>query len=60
MTCMRNVSADELLAGSSAAGKRFYYFLPPANEVWGKVMFLQLCVILFMGGVASQHASQVT
>ena len=21
--------------------------LPPANEVWGKVMFLDLCVILF-------------
>ena len=33
--------------------------LPPANEVWGKVMFLQLCVILFTG-VAYQHASQVT
>ena len=25
-------------------------FLPPANEVWGKVMFLHLCAILFMGG----------
>ena len=24
--------------------------LLPANEVWGKVMFLHLCVILFMGG----------
>ena len=24
--------------------------LPPANEVWGKVMFLHLCVILFTGG----------
>ena len=36
-------------------------FLPPANEVWGKVMFLHLCVILFTGeGVASQYASQVT
>ena len=23
--------------------------LPPANEVWGKVMFLHLCVILFTG-----------
>ena len=22
-------------------------FLPPANEVWGKVMFLHLSVILF-------------
>ena len=37
--------------------------LPPAKEVWGKVMFLNLPVILFTGGggqVASQHASQVT
>ena len=25
--------------------------LPPANEVWGKVMFLHLCVILFSGPV---------
>ena len=25
-------------------------FLPPANEVWCKVMFLNLCVILFTGG----------
>ena len=25
-------------------------FLPPANEVWGKVMFLHLSVILFTGG----------
>ena len=25
-------------------------FLPPAKEVWGKVMFLHLCVILFTGG----------
>ena len=24
--------------------------LPPANEVWGKVMFLHLSVILFTGG----------
>ena len=27
------------------------YFLPPANEVWGKVTFLHLSVILFVGGV---------
>ena len=26
-------------------------YLPPANEVWGKVMFLHLSVILFIGGV---------
>ena len=24
-------------------------YLPPANEVWGKLMFLHLCVILFTG-----------
>ena len=24
--------------------------LPPANEVWGKVIFLHVCVILSMGG----------
>ena len=27
------------------------YFLPPANEVWGKVISLHLSVILFTGGV---------
>ena len=31
-------------------------FLPPANEVWGKVIFLHLSVILFTGGSASVHA----
>ena len=30
--------------------------LRPANEVWGKVIFLHLSVILFTGGVVSQHA----
>ena len=35
-------------------------FLPPANEVWGKVIFLQVSVILFTGRLAYQHASQVT
>ena len=30
--------------------------LPPANEVWGKVMFLHLSVILFLGGLCpSMH-----
>ena len=33
--------------------------LPPADEVWGKVIFLHLFVILFTGGVVSQHALQV-
>ena len=28
----------------------FSIFLPPTNEVWGKVMFLLMCVILFRGG----------
>ena len=27
-------------------------FLPPANEVWGKVLFLHLFAILFTGGRA--------
>ena len=40
-----------------------FTFLPPANEVWCKVMFLLVPVILFTGGggaLASQYASQVT
>ena len=28
-----------------------FWLLPPANEVWGKVMFLHLCVILSQGGL---------
>ena len=37
---------------------KHYVFLPPANEVWGKVMFLHLCVILFTcGGVCLQGVS---
>ena len=27
-----------------------FHFLPPSNEVWGKVIFLHLSVILFTGG----------
>ena len=30
-------------------------FLPPANEVWGKVIFLHLSVILFTGGGVPGH-----
>ena len=30
--------------------------LPPANEVWGKVMFLHLCVMQFTGGGVSVPA----
>ena len=29
----------------------YFSLLPPANEVWGKVMSLHLCVILYTGGV---------
>ena len=30
------------------------FFLPPVNEVWGKVIFSQACVILFRGGLHSE------
>ena len=42
--------------------KGFIVILPPANEVLGKVIFLQAFVIPSVngGGLASQHASQVT
>ena len=30
--------------------KHNLYLLPPANAVWGKVIFLHLCVIPFTGG----------
>ena len=30
--------------------------LPPANEVWGKVIFLHLSVILFTGGCVFPYA----
>ena len=29
-----------------------WLFLPPAKEVWGKLMFLHMSVILFTGGVS--------
>ena len=32
------------------------FFLPPANEIWGKVMFLHLSVILFTWGGVSVPA----
>ena len=32
-----------------------FWLLPPANEVWGKVIFLHLSVILFTGGVCSRE-----
>ena len=34
------------------------WLLPQVNEVWGKVMFLHLCVILFTGrGISVQGVS---
>ena len=51
---------DTSLIPTLSPKTRIHHWLPPANEVWGKVMFLHLCVILFTGGHASQHASQVT
>ena len=35
-------------------------FLPPANEVWGKVIFLHLFVILFTGGVCLSACWDIT
>ena len=40
----------------SPCKRRLHKFLPPANEVWAKVIFLHLFVILFTGGSASVHA----
>ena len=38
----------------SRTNSRRLLFLPPANEVWGKVIFLHLFVILFTGGGSTQ------
>ena len=38
----------------------FHIFLPPANEVWGKVIFLHLSLILFTGGSTPQQVSPPT
>ena len=38
----------------------FWWLLPPENEVWRKMIFLLVSVILSTEGVASRHASQVT
>ena len=43
--------AGQHLKFYSVATSNIPIFLPPANEVWGKVIFLHLFVILFMGGV---------
>ena len=34
------------------------YLLPPANEVWGKAIFLHLSVILFTGGYLGRYTPQ--
>ena len=34
-----------------------HLLLPPVNEVWGKVMFLHLSVILFMWGGRFAHST---
>ena len=39
-----------LLASGQLAFDQNVFLLPPANEVWGKVIFLHLFVILFTGG----------
>ena len=44
------ITAPQPLNGT-IMGKIFHSkILPSSNEVWGKVMFLHLCVILFPGG----------
>ena len=39
-----------LTTSDSFATNQMAYLLPPTNEVWGKVIFLHLSVILFTGG----------
>ena len=39
---------------------RMRNMLPPANEVWGKVIFLHLFVILFTGGVPDTPQTRYT
>ena len=47
-------------AGVHPLSAQIFSFLPPANEVWGKVMFLHLSVILFTVGFVFQHAMEQT
>ena len=37
-----------------------HWFLPPANEIWSKVMFYTCVSFRSQGGSLSQHASQLT
>ena len=43
------IGGGELECGDYAVYPKFTIPLLSANEVWGKVMFLHLCVILFTG-----------
>ena len=53
----RETSPPPIRKAGSTHPTGMHSFLPPANEVWGKVIFLHLFVILFTGGVsASVHA----
>ena len=54
-----HLKPTHLLASGQLAFHWKAFLLPPANEVWGKVMFSQVFVWPQVG-VASQHASQVT
>ena len=49
--------AGQHLKFYSVATSNIPIFLPPANEVWGKVIFLHLFVILFMGEVPAWGVS---
>ena len=51
--CFSRTAEDHLSSSTSDSS-----LLPPANEVWGKVIFLHLFVILFtsVGGWVSPHA----
>ena len=55
----RNGSSNRICTGRASAWRlhlftNYSVLLPPANEVWGKVIFLHLSVILFTGGVPGQ------
>ena len=45
-----SVQTKRHLSETTSGFNLFYLLLPPANEVWGKVIFLHQFVILFTGG----------
>ena len=61
LTWQVNVSATSVHACYHESPNRDR-LLPPANEVWGKVIFSEVRVknSIHRGGVVSQHALQVT